>query len=66
MIKVNKKMLKRFFEIMDENDEFLFGDDEYLKQQLETCLNTQGYWSGNAIRVYWDKDLEDFRIESRW
>ena len=66
MIKVTDKMLKRFLEIMDENDEFLFGDEEDIKQQLQVCLNTQGYWSGCAIRVYWDKDMKDFRIGSRF
>ena len=49
MIKVTKTMLKRFLEIMDEYGEFVFGDDEMIQKQLETCLNTQGYWSGSAI-----------------
>lgn len=66
MIKVTDKMLKRFLEIMDEHDEFVFGDDEYLKKQLETCLNTQGYWSGCAIRVYYDQESKDFYVESRF
>lgn len=66
MIKVNKKMLERFLEIMDDYGEFVFGEEDYLKKQLETCLNTQGYWSGCAIRVYYDKDLKDFTIQSRY
>jgi hypothetical protein len=66
MIKVNKKMLKRFMEIMDDYHEFLFGDDEEINQQLEICLNSQGYWSGCSIRVYYDTDLNDFTIESRF
>lgn len=66
MIKVNKKMLERFLEIMDDYGEFVFGDDNYLKEQLELCLNRQGYWSGNAIRVYYDKNIKDFTIESRF
>lgn len=66
MIKVNNKMVKRFLEIMDENDEFIFGDKDYIKTQLEACLNTQGYWSGCSIRVYYDEDAKDFRIEGRF
>lgn len=66
MIKVNNKMYKDFLDIMDKNDEFLFGDDKYLKKQLETCLNTQGYWSGNSVRVYYNEDTKTFRTESRW
>lgn len=66
MIKVNNKMVKRFLEIMDENDEFVFGDKKQIKQQLEVCLNTQGYWSGCSIRVYYDEDAKDFRIEGRF
>ena len=66
MIKVNNKMYKRFLEIMDDYGEFLFGDDDYLKKQLEMVLNSQGYWSGNAIRVYYDADAKDFTIQSRF
>lgn len=66
MIKVNNKMVKRFLEIMDENDEFVFGDKKQIKQQLEACLNTQGYWSGCSIRVYYDEDAKDFRIGGRF
>ena len=66
MIKVNNKMVKRFLEIMDENDEFVFGDKKQIKQQLEVCLNSQGYWSGCSIRVYYDEDAKDFRIGGRF
>lgn len=66
MIKVNSKMLKRFLEIMDEYDEFVFGTEEEIKKQLEICLNSQGYWSACSIRVYYDKDTKDFRIEMRF
>lgn len=66
MIKVNKKMLNRFIEIMDEFDEPLFGDEKYLKKQLEICLNTQGYWSGCTIRVYYNKDTGFFRTEPKY
>lgn len=60
MIKVTKKMLNKFLEIMDEYDEFVFGTDEEIKNQLEICLNSQGYWSGNSIRVYYNKDKKEF------
>jgi hypothetical protein len=66
MIKVNKKMLERFLAIMDNYDEFVFGTKEQIKKQLEICLNSQGYWSGCSIRVYYDKDEKDFRVESRY
>lgn len=65
-MKVNNKILKRFLEIMDNYGEFVFGDEKEIKQQLETCLNSQGYWSGCAIRLYYDKNIKDFRIESRF
>ena len=66
MIKVNNKMLKRFLDIMDDYGEFVFGDEKQIKQQLEICLNSQGYWSGCSIRVYYDKDMKDFRIGNRF
>ena len=65
-MKVNNKILKRFLDIMDDYGEFVFGDEKEIKQQLETCLNRQGYWAGCSIRLYYDKDLKDFRIESRF
>lgn len=66
MIKVNKKILERFLEIMDDYGEFVFGTDKEIQKQLEVCLNSQGYWSGCAIRVYYNKDTNDFSIESRF
>ena len=66
MIKVNKKMLDRFLEIMEQYGEFVFGNNEEIKQQLEICLNSQGYWSACSIRLYYDKDIKDFRVESRF
>lgn len=65
-MKVNNKILKRFLEIMDEYDEFLFGDINDVKKQLEVCLNSQGYWSGCSIRVYYDESTKDFRVENRF
>ena len=66
MIKVNDKMVKRFLEIMDEYDEFVFGDIDDIKKQLEVCLNSQGYWSGCSIRVYYNNDTKDFFVGSRF
>ena len=66
MIKVNNKMLKRFLEIMDNYGEFVFGSDKDIQRQLEICLNNQGYWSGCSIRVYYNEDIKDFTIQSRY
>ena len=66
MIKVNNKMLEKFYQVMNDYDEFVFGDDDFIKKQLELCLNSQGYWSGTAIRVYYDENKKDFRVESRF
>lgn len=66
MIKVNNKMLEEFLDLMDSYGEFLFGTEKEIKKQLETCLNSQGYWSGCSIRVYYDSDTKDFRIGNRF
>lgn len=66
MIKVNKKMLNRFLEIMEDYGEFVFGEEDYLKKQLELCLNSQGYWSGCSIRVYYNEDIKDFSIQYKY
>lgn len=65
-IKVDDKMYEDFLEIIDEYNEIVFGDDEYLKNQLELCLNSQGYWSGCAIRIYYNQDTKDFYVENRF
>ena len=65
-IKVNKKLVERFLEIAEEYGEYIFGDYEYVKNQLETCLNIQGYWSGCSYRFYYDSDTKDFYVESRF
>ena len=66
MIKVTKGMVKKFIKIMDEHGEFIFGDEEYIEKQLEVCLNSQGYWSGCSIRVYYDEDTKEFYTGSRF
>ena len=66
MIKVNNKMFDDFLEIMGNYNEFLFGTKKELKKQLEICLNSQGYWSGNYIRLYYDTNEKRFTIEKRW
>lgn len=66
MIKVNKKMLKRFLEIMEDYGEFVFGTDKDIQRQLAICLNSQGYWSGCSIRVYYNEDTKDFSVASRF
>ena len=63
-MKVNNKMLNDFLDIMEDYNEFVFGSEEDIKKQLELCLNTQGYWSGCSIRVYYDNN--EFRIERRF
>jgi len=63
-MKVNNKMLYEFLDIMEDYNEFVFGTEEEIKKQLELCLNTQGYWSGCSIRVYYDNN--NFRIERRF
>ena len=65
-IKVNNKMLERFLNIIDNYGEFVFGSGKEIKQQLEICLNSQGFWSGCSIRIYYNEDLKDFIIENRF
>lgn len=62
-VKVTKKMLREFLELMDDFGEMVFGDEKQIKQQLEVCLNSQGYWSGCSIRVFYNNG---FRVESRY
>lgn len=66
MIKVNKKMLKRFLEIAENYGEMVFGDEKQIKEQLEMLLNRQGYWSGCRYRIFYDEYDKDFFVESRF
>lgn len=65
-IKVNNKMLDTFLQIMDDYGEFVFGTKTEIKKQLELCLNSQGYWSGCSIRVFYNDITKDFTIENRY
>ena len=64
MIKVNKKMLKEFLDIMEDFGEYVFGTEKEIKKQLETVLNSQGYWSGCSIRVFYNNNR--FIVENRF
>ena len=66
MIKVDNEMFKKFIAIMEDYGECYFGEEDYLKKQLEIVLNSQGYWSGCYVRIYYNKDTKEFSIESRW
>ena len=63
MIKVNKKILNEFLDLMKDFGEVVFGTDKEIKKQLQICLNSQGYWSGCSIRVYYRNNR--FVVESR-
>lgn len=63
-MKVSNKMFKEFLEIIDDYGEIVFGDEKYLKKQLENVLNTQGCWAGIAIRIYYENG--NFRVENRF
>ena len=63
-VKVTKKMLREFLELMADFGEYVFGDEKQIKNQLEVCLNSQGYWSGCSIRVYYNN--KRFSVESRF
>lgn len=63
-IKVNKKMLKEFLELMQDFGEFVFGTEKEIQKQLQTCLNIQGYWSGSYIRVYYRNNR--FVVENKF
>jgi len=63
MIKVNKKILNEFLDLMKDFGEVVFGTDKEIKKQLQICLNSQGYWSGCSIRVYYRNNR--FVVESK-
>ena len=64
MIKVNKKMLDEFLELMEDLGEFVFGTKKEIKNQLQVCLNSQGYWSGCEYRIYYKNN--HYVVESRF
>jgi len=62
-IKVNDLQFENFKNICKEYNEFLVGDDDYLREQLDYALKIQGSWSGMAFRYYLEGD--DWRAEER-
>ena len=59
-VKVTKKMLKEFLDLMNDFGEYVFGDEKQIKKQLEVCLNSQGYWSGCSVRVYMEQEKQKY------
>lgn len=65
MIKVNKKMLDEFLDLMDDLGEFVgFYTTKQLKQQMEMVFNSQGYWSGCEYRIYYRNN--HYVVENRF
>ena len=62
-IKVNDMQFENFKKICEKNNEFLVGDDDYLREQLGYALEIQGSWSGIALRYYPEGD--DWRAEEK-
>ena len=62
-IKVTDQQFKNFIIICEEKGELLFGDDEFLREQLNSLLNIQGYWCGLRFRYYLFG--EDWTVEQR-
>ena len=65
-MKITNKILEKFLKIANDYGEFVFGDKKQIKQQLEICLNSQGYWSGTYYRFYYNDNIKDFYLESRF
>jgi hypothetical protein len=59
-------MTEEFLAVMDSYNEFVFGEFEQVRKQLEICLNSQGYWSGCSIKVFYDNDNKKFYVENRF
>lgn len=64
-IKLTDDEVKQFLLLLDEYGEFVFGEFDEIKEQLESVLNARGYWSGVQYRYYYD-DEYGFYAESRW
>ena len=62
-LKINDLQLKNFLKICKKNGEFFPGDKTWIRTQLESVLEQQGYWSGFLYRYYLDGD--DWRTEER-
>ena len=63
-IRLTDAEFDEFLELLDEYGEFAFGDPAEIKEQLETTLNIQGYWSGLQYRFYYDAE-RGFYVQAR-
>ena len=63
-MKINDVQFANFKNICKRNDEFIaFFTDEQLRENLNSVIASQGYWSGMSYRYYLDGD--DWRTEVR-
>lgn len=64
MIKVTDKILEGFLDFCSQLGEYPFGSKAYLKNQLQSALNNQGYWAGVVYRIYYVNS--EFTAERRF
>jgi len=63
-MKLNKKQFSNFKKICKKTDEVIpFLTDAQLKENIESVISTQGYWSGMVLRYYLEGN--DWRTETR-
>jgi len=56
-MKISDVQLKNFKNLCEKNDEFIcFFIDEELRNNIESAIAAQGYWSGIRYRYYLNGD----------
>lgn len=63
-MKISDEMLDEFLYIMKNYNEPVFGDKEEIREMLKSRLETQGYYAGMSIRVFYKND--EFYVEERF
>lgn len=60
-------VLMNFSQLLADYGDMFFssGDIDQDYNLITSTINRQGYWAGNAVRYFFDKDLNLINIEER-
>lgn len=64
-LSVSKSHFRKLFnEMLDYEGEYVLPNTK--TDYIIGVIRVQKFWSGNAVRFYWDNHSKSFTVESRW
>lgn len=63
-----ERKVEKFIETLEDYGEMYFSSGDYEEdyKQISSVIKSQGYYSGNAYRFYFNKDFDLIKVERRF